>query len=158
MRRRGRAVFAAMSLTVLGACDKVYFARMDIGAPLAARGSASSLTPAEHDKAVASFMAAAADLRLQCEPTAYSIIMDSYSTPPYRLTACRKKDQYTQVQLADSPTHVAIEVHQIAGLSEPPFFQECRSHISDQMRAAFPAERVTTRYPYRWGERDKASQ
>jgi hypothetical protein len=158
MRTRSKAATVFWSLTALVGCDKVYFARIDIGAQPTTRGSVSPLTPAEHDQAVATFKAVAADLKLQCETTTYSIITDSYPAPPYQLTACREKDQYTRIQLADSPAHVAVEVHQLGGLSEPSFFRECRSRLSDRMRAAFPAQRVTIRYPYHWSGRDEPPQ
>ena len=158
MRARCEAGLLLLSLVALAGCDTVYFARIDLGPPLGSKVSAEPLTPAQHDQAVSAFRAVAADLGLRCEPTKYSIITDSYGTPPYQLSACRAQGQYTQIQLADSPNHVAVEIHQIGGNSEPSFFRECRARITERMRAALPPRQVTIRYPYHWGSRDEAAR
>ena len=158
MRARSEAAPVLLSLAALAGCDKVYFARIDLGPSSGTQIAVEPLTPAEHDRAVAAFRIVAGDLGLHCEGTKDPIITDSYALPPYQLSACRATNQYTEVQLADSPNHVAVEIHQIGGLSEPPFFHACRNRISERMRATLPAQRVTVRYPYHWGSRDDAGR
>ena len=148
MRARPTAVLAASLL--ITACDKVYFARIDVG-PYASQVGIVALGPADHERALAIFRATARELGLSCIPAKYPIITDSYSPHEYQLSSCTLEGDFTQVQLADSPTHVSIEVHKIGGLGEPAFFKKCRTRFAEGYGAAFPSDRVTVRYPYRWG-------
>jgi hypothetical protein len=139
-----------VAVLALAGCDKVYFAHIDVGSPDATVGP---LSPDERDTASAIFRATATELGLHCAPTKYSIIMDSYNPSVYELHSCRAEGQFTDVQLAQASDHLTVEVHQIAGLSEPAFFAQCRSRFVDALQAGVPSQRVRVQYPYHWGTR-----
>jgi hypothetical protein len=139
------------SLVGVVACDKVYHARVDVGPYGSAQTTASPLAPNEHDQAVAVFQATATELGLRCTPEKYPIITDSYDSAHYRLMSCRAENDFTRVQLADSATHVSVEVYKIGGIGEPPFFKTCRTRFAAALGGALPRGKVTVRYPYRRG-------
>src|SRR5262249_47747358 len=101
------------------------------------------------------FLSVADELHLECSPSSYTISLDSYDSEKYRVTHCKGKGQYTDIQLAVSDDHVAVEVYQISGSVEPPLFRQCRSALAAKLSQSFGPGRVTVRYPYR---RDRAAQ
>ena len=76
---------------------------------------------------------------------------DSYDESRYRFQSCGVREHYTRVQLADSREHVAVEIHEIGGISEPSWFSKCRSQFTTAFESGFPKGRVKVRYPYDWG-------
>jgi hypothetical protein len=137
----------------LTACDKVYFARIDAGPYSPAQVGIAPLVPAERERAVSVFRATAKDLGLSCAPAKYPIITDSYDLSQYQLSSCSAEGDFTQVQLADSPDHVSVEIHKIGGVGEPASFRRYRTKFAEAFGAAFPRGRVTVRYPYHWGRK-----
>ena len=142
-------VFAA--IVALAACDKVYFARVDAGPYSPSQVGIAPLDPAERARAVSVFHAVAKELSLTCVPAKYPLITDSYDLAQYQLSLCSAEGDYTQVQLADSPAHVSVEIHKIGGgFGEPAVFRRYRTRFAEAFGTAFPSKRVTFRYPYNW--------
>jgi len=150
MRNRPTPWFLAYVL-LLTSCDKIYFARLDVGPPSSTQVAVAPLSQSERERAIAAFRTTANELGLSCAPAKYPIITGSYDTTQYALSSCRVEGTFTQVQLADSASHVTVEVHQIGGMSEPGMFRRCRRRFTEALQAAFPGGRVRVRYPYHWG-------
>jgi hypothetical protein len=149
---RGRVIIVASSLLGIVACDKVYHARVDVGPYGSAQTTVTPLTPGERDQAVAMFQTTASELGLRCKAEKYPIIIHSYDPLKYRLTSCWSETDLTQVQLADSATHVSVEVYKVAGgIGEPSVFKTCRTRFAAALGGALPRDKVTVRYPYRRG-------
>ena len=153
MSLRRRALLFGFAIG-LASCDKVHFARIDVGTPLASRAT-SPLTAAEKDRAVSAFRTTATGLGLRCSPSKYPMITGSYDSSLYRLTLCEAEGEFTAIQLAEASDHVTVEIHQIGGLGEPAFFRRCRTRLAEALEAALPQGRVQVQYPYRWGRRSE---
>jgi hypothetical protein len=152
MTCRRRAAVVGVAMTLAG-CDKVYLARVDVGSHAPSQVAVSTLSPAERDRAVSTFLTTATELGLRCSPSEYSIISDSYDPSLYELTSCQAEGQFTRVQLAAASDHVTVEVHQIGGMSEPAFFKRCRTRFAEALQVALPSGRVRVQYPYHWGRK-----
>lgn len=145
------AVFLTSCVLFLAACDKVYFARIDVGPYRSTEAGIPPLTSAEREHAASVFRATAGELGLRCTPNKYPEVTDSYDLSRYRLARCRAEGHFTTVQFAESPTHVSVEIHEIGGIGEPTFFRKCRTRLTEAFAGAFPSNRLTVRYPYHWG-------
>jgi hypothetical protein len=154
MRAR-RTILLTASLFVAG-CDKVYFARIDAGSDRTSRVEGWALTPEERARIVDVFQATASELGLHCAPSKYPIITGTYDSAEYQLSWCSAEGDYTKVQLADSASHVTVEIHKIGGVTEPTFFRTCRQRLGEALVKAVPHGKVTVRYPYRWGSQENS--
>jgi hypothetical protein len=152
MRDKGAVALALGCSMLMWACDKVYFARVDVGPQATASINATPLSVAERELAANAFSAAASDLGLHCVPASGPMIARSFDPSEYRLSLCRAEGEYAMVQLAVSDKHLAVEIQQVSSLHEPPFFRKCQTRISKRLTDALPRGRVSVRYPYRWGE------
>ena len=153
--RRTAALLVAV--VALAGCDKVYFARIDVGTPASSQVTVASLNPAERERAVSVFRATANELGLYCTPTKYPIITGSYDGSRYEFSRCLAEG-HPLVQLAEASDHVTVEVQQISGgIGEPEVFKKVRTRFAESLQGAFPSGRVTVQYPYRW-ERDAKSR
>ena len=146
-----RVVSALLAAALCSGCDCVYFARIDVGPYDQVMGTIPPLTTAEVEQCVAAFTIAAKELGLDCQEGEYPIIRGSYPANVYRLTECRKQDDYTQIQLAVADHHLSVEMQDISGSTEPAEFRQYRLKFSERLRAVCGDERVTVRYPYDWG-------
>jgi hypothetical protein len=153
-----RAIALATTVLALTACDKVYFVRIDAGPYSPAQVSVAPLAPDERERAVSVFRATAKELGLSCAPAKYPIVTDSYDVSQYQLFSCSGEGDFTQVQLADSLTHVSVEIQKICGLGEPASFRRYRTRFAEAFGAAFPTGRVTVRYPYDWGRKARGQR
>jgi hypothetical protein len=155
MKLRQAAALTVAVLTLAG-CDKVYFARIDVGTPATSQTPVVSLSPAERERAVSVFRATANELGLRCTPTKYPIITGSYDRSRYQFSWCQAEG-HPLVQLAEASDHVTVEVEQITGgIGEPERFKKIRTRLAQSLQGAFPGGRVTVLYPYHW-QRDAHS-
>jgi len=125
-----RAAALTVAVLALAGCDKVYFARIDVGTPATSQAPVVSLSPAERERAVSVFRATANELGLRCTPTKYPIITGSYDRSRYQFSWCRA-DGHPLVQLAEAGDHVTVEVEQITGgIGEPEHFKKIRTRLA----------------------------
>ncbi len=154
MRARAGHVFTLLAILLLAGCDKVYFARIDIGRPASQSsevpGRPLGLSPAEQERVVAVFFSTARELSLTCNPTEFTFVLDSYDRAQYRLTSCSRRGEYTQLQLAVATQHVTVELYQVSGFTEPLFFRQCRLRFAERLAVAVGSDRLVVRYPYHW--------
>ena len=149
MELRRAAALTVAGLTLAG-CDRVYFARIDVGTPAASQASVVSLSPAERERAVSVFRATADELGLRCTPTKYPIITGSYDRSRYQFSWCRSEGP-PLVQLAEASDHVTVEVEQVTGgIGEPERFKNVLNRLAQSLQGAFPSGRVAIQYPYHW--------
>jgi hypothetical protein len=86
--------------------------------------------------------------RLRCSESQYPILLGTYDGPEWQLRDCEAKTHYVDVLVAFTDSRVAIEVHEIGGMSESQDFRELRLASERLLREALPEAQVQVQYPY----------
>lgn len=138
--KTGAVLLGLLAAGVLGACDKVYEARLSVMVPASSSQTAKSVASALLSDLKSRFA-------LRCGPPETWTAPASSAEPPEVRHECTERKRYTRMAVITSGQAISVDIHKIGGADEPETFRALRLAVQQYLEQALPGATVAVEFP-----------